>query len=62
MHKVDHQKMVTAGLQVGVITKVTCKVCSQPTIIAKLATGDDAYYCQACKAVIGTLAQLQPVV
>ena len=60
MHKVDHQRMVTAGLQVGVITKVVCKVCTQPTIIAKLATGDDAYYCPACKAVIGTLAHLQP--
>lgn len=49
----------TAALATPRVT-VSCKVCHQPTVIAKLATGDDAYYCLGCKAVCGTMTQLQP--
>ena len=35
---------------------INCKVCNQPTMIAKLATGVDAYYCLTCKAVSGLVA------
>lgn len=57
MHKVTPRTAAVAALPTAT---VNCKVCHQPTVVAKLATGADAFYCVACKAVIGTLGSLQP--
>jgi hypothetical protein len=56
------QKVATVRTAALSTPRVTpgCKVCHQPTVVAKLATGDDAYYCLACKAVCDTMTQLRP--